>query len=82
MPDSVATRLRQWHRLLPPNPLIGRILKERMMHPEEQPPAPDEEEKFHVWRLLGIIFVVCVTLAVASILVDWAIIGPLEGRAF
>ena len=52
------------------------------MHPEELPPAPDKEEKFHVWRLLGIIFVVCVTLAVASILVDWAIIGPLEGRAF
>ena len=52
------------------------------MHPEEQPPAPDKEEKFHVWRLLGIIFVVCVTLAVASILVDWAIIGPPEGRAF
>lgn len=52
------------------------------MHPEEQPPAPDEEEKFRVWRLLGVIFVVCVALAVASILVDWAIIGPLEGRAF
>ena len=52
------------------------------MHPEEQPPATDKEEKFHVWRLLGIIFVVCVTLAVSSILVDWAIIGPLEGRAF
>ena len=52
------------------------------MHPEEQPPAPDEEVKFHVWRLLGVIFVVCVILAIASILVDWAIIGPLEGRAF
>ena len=30
------------------------------MHPEEQPPAPDKEEKFHIWRLLGIIFLVCV----------------------
>ena len=52
------------------------------MHPEERPPAPEEEEKFHVWRLLGVIFLVCVTLAVASALVDWAIIGPLEGRAY
>ena len=52
------------------------------MHPEEQPPAPDEEEKFHIWRLLGIILLVCVSLAAASIIVDWAIIGPLEGRAY
>ena len=52
------------------------------MHPEEQPPAPGEEEEFHVWRLLGVILVACVALAVASILVDWASIGPLEGRAF
>ena len=35
-----------------------------------------------VWRLLGVIFVVCVILAIASIIVDWAIIGQLEGRAF
>ena len=52
------------------------------MLPDEQPPTPDDEEKFHVWRLLGVIFVVCVVLAVAAALVDWAIIGPLEGRAF
>ena len=52
------------------------------MHPEEQPPASDKEEKFHVWRLLGIIFLVCVALAAVSIIVDWAIIGPLEGRAY
>jgi hypothetical protein len=32
------------------------------MLPDEQPPAPDGEEKFHVWRLLGVIFVVCVVL--------------------
>ncbi len=57
------------------------------MHPDEQPPAPDteedgKEEKFHIWRLLGVIFLVCVTLAVAAALVDWVIIGPLEGRAY
>lgn len=57
------------------------------MHPDEQPPAPEteengKEEKFHVWRLLGVIFLVCVTLAVAAALVDWVIIGPLEGRAY
>ena len=52
------------------------------MHPDEQPPAPEKEEKFHVWRLLGVIFLVCVTLADAAALVDWIIIGPLEGRAY
>lgn len=53
------------------------------MLPDEQTPAPEEEEEqFHVWRLLGVIFLVCVALAVASALVDWAIIGPLEGRAY
>jgi hypothetical protein len=54
------------------------------MLPDEQPPAPEreEEEKFHLWRLLGVIFLVCVVLAVASAIVDWAIIGPLEGRAY
>ena len=52
------------------------------MQPEAQPPAPEKEEQFHIWRLLGIIFLVCVSLAAASIIVDWAIIGPLEGRAY
>ncbi len=48
--------------------------------PEEQPYAPDEDQKFHGWRLLGIIFIVCVGLAVASAVVDWLVIGPLDGR--
>lgn len=54
------------------------------MLPDEQPPTPEreEEETFHLWRLLGVIFLVCVVLAVASAVVDWAIIGPLEGRAY
>ncbi len=41
-----------------------------------------DSKKFHGWRLLGIIFIVVVTLAVASAVVDWVVIGPLEGRAF
>jgi hypothetical protein len=50
------------------------------MLPEEQKHAPDTEETFHVWRLLGIIAIVCVVLAIASFLVDWTVIGPIEGR--
>jgi|TARA_B110000977_G_scaffold94097_1_gene124446 hypothetical protein len=50
------------------------------MLPEEQDHAPDGEETFHVWRLLGVIGFICVVLAVASFLVDWAVVGPLEGR--
>ena len=51
--------------------------------PEEQMQSPnDENVKFHGWRLLGIIFIVCVVLAGISALVDWMVIGPLEGRVF
>ena len=51
--------------------------------PPEQPHSPnDEEVKFHGWRLLGVIFIVCVAIAAVSAIVDWAVIGPLEGRAF
>lgn len=40
------------------------------------------EKKFHGWRLLGCIAMVIVVLALVSAAVDWAVIGPLEGRAF
>ena len=50
------------------------------MSDSEKPKTP--EEKFHGWRLLGVIFLVCVVVAIASAVVDWAVIGPLEGRAF
>lgn len=51
--------------------------------PEEQPQSPnDEEVKFHVWRLLGVLAIVCITIAGIAAIVDWAVIGPLEGRAF
>jgi len=45
------------------------------------PEAP-EEKRFHGWRLLGVIFLVVVVLGLISALVDWIVIGPLEGRAF
>ena len=41
-----------------------------------------DETKFHGWRLLGVIFAVVVVLAVISAVVDWVVIGPLEGRMF
>ena len=40
------------------------------------------ERKFHGWRLLGVCALVVVMLAVISALVDWWVIGPLEGRVF
>ncbi|MEM1433068.1 MAG: hypothetical protein AAGG11_03350 [Pseudomonadota bacterium] len=64
---------------------------ERDPLPPEQPQAPEprrqnasgraEERQFHGWRLLGIIFLVIAAIAVVSAIVDWWVIGPLEGRA-
>ena len=39
-----------------------------------------DDKKFRGWRLLGIIFIVVVVLAVVSGVVDWLVIGPLDGR--
>ncbi len=51
------------------------------MHPDEPDnPAHDEDRKFHGWRLLGVILLVVVLLAGVSAVVDWVVIGPLEGR--
>ncbi len=44
--------------------------------------ASGAEKQFHGWRLLGVIMIVVVVLAVVSFVVDWVVIGPLEGRAF
>lgn len=41
-----------------------------------------EEEKFHGWRLLGVIALVILVIAAVSFAIDWAVIGPLEGRVF
>ena len=40
------------------------------------------EKRFHGWRLVGFILLVVVVLAAVSAVVDWMVIGPLEGRAF
>lgn len=40
------------------------------------------EKRFRGWRLVGVIFCVVVALAVISAIVDWVVIGPLEGRVF
>ncbi len=43
---------------------------------------PSEDRKFHGWRLVALILCVVVVLALVSAVVDWLVIGPLEGRAF
>lgn len=40
----------------------------------------DLETKFHGWRLLGVIVIVIVVIAIASAVIDWMVIGPLDGR--
>jgi hypothetical protein len=40
------------------------------------------EKKFRGWRLLAVIMGVVVLLALVSFVIDWMVIGPLEGRAF
>ncbi|MFU8817069.1 MAG: hypothetical protein ACNA7W_17115 [Pseudomonadales bacterium] len=42
----------------------------------------DQDKKFRGWRLLGALAVVIVVLAITSFIVDWVVIGPLEGRMF
>jgi hypothetical protein len=51
-----------------------------LQQPTAYPSAP--EKKFHGWRLVGFITCVVVVIAIASATVDWAVIGPLEGRAY
>jgi hypothetical protein len=40
------------------------------------------DKRFLGWRLVGIILGVVVVLALISFVVDWMVIGPLEGRVF
>lgn len=39
-------------------------------------------KSFRGWRLIGFIMCVIVVLAIVSAVVDWVVIGPLEGRMF
>ena len=45
-------------------------------------PMTSREKRFHGWRLLGVILSIVVVLAIISFIVDWVVIGPLEGRVF
>jgi hypothetical protein len=47
---------------------------------EDDNPQPDKQ--FHGWRLIGVILGVIFVLALVSAIVDWIVIGPLEGRVF
>ena len=52
------------------------------LQPQREPmtePA-HETKRFRGWRLLGVILAVVVVLAVISAVVDYLVIGPLEGR--
>ncbi len=42
----------------------------------------ESPKQFRGWRLIGAIMCVVVVLAVVSFIVDWMVIGPLEGRVF
>lgn len=57
-----------------------------MAQDHQQTSASDHDEvnekRFHGWRLLGFILLVIVVLGLISALIDWIVIGPLEGRAF
>jgi len=48
----------------------------------DHPSMEQQEKQFRGWRLLGAIVCVIFVLAVISAIIDWAVIGPLEGRAF
>ena len=53
--------------------------------PELKTPEHDDaepEKRFHGWRLIGFSMCVVVMIAVVSAVIDWAVIGPLEGRAY
>jgi hypothetical protein len=44
--------------------------------------SPDQGKQFRGWRLLGVLAVVILVLAATSFIIDWVVIGPLEGRVF
>ncbi len=53
------------------------------MSKNPQTAPPDHGPKrFHGWRLLGVLGIVIFVLVVVSFVVDWIVIGPLEGRVF
>jgi hypothetical protein len=63
-----------------PSATITLLIKEPKAMSADLPPSP--EKTFRGWRLIGYIMCVIVVLAVVSGIVDWIVIGPLEGRMF
>ncbi|MEQ8861241.1 MAG: DUF3094 family protein [Pseudomonadales bacterium] len=53
-----------------------------MTSDQNDPTIQAREKRFRGWRLLAVIMSVVIVLALVSFLVDWIVIGPLEGRAF
>ncbi len=58
-----------------------RMEQQQSQHAGAQDAGADDK-RFHGWRLLGVIMTVVLVLAAISFVVDWAVIGPLEGRVF
>jgi len=44
--------------------------------------ARQPHKQFRGWRLIGAIMCVVIALAIISAIIDWAVVGPLEGRMF
>jgi hypothetical protein len=40
------------------------------------------DKRFRGWRLIGFIMGAVAVLAIVAFMIDWAVIGPLEGRVF
>jgi hypothetical protein len=40
------------------------------------------DRKFRGWRLLAVLVAVIAVLAITSFIIDWMVIGPLEGRMY
>ena len=53
-----------------------------MIHAMNEQHSNEPTKQFRGWRLIGAIMCVVVVLAVVSFIVDWMVIGPLEGRVF
>ena len=45
-------------------------------------PDPEQEKSFQGWRLLRYLAIVVIGLALVAALVDWLVLGSLEGRVF
>ena len=81
---------RQGRSVFPPapDPYNVRMSEDHPRETAETPETPryetDEfaEKRFRGWRLIGFIMGVVAVLAVISFIVDWVVIGPLEGRVF